>query len=66
MKDIRGVEINEGDRVAYGRSQRFRPISIGTVLYIEEELGYITIQCDNGERESVIYSRWLVVLPDNY
>lgn len=72
MKDLRGVEIQIGDRVVYGKSDRYNPIKIGTVMDLKEKS--ITVLGDGNQKTGKIphypnlsdINDRIVVLPKDY
>ena len=69
MKDLRGVEINIGDRIIYGKSDRNNPIKLGYVKSIDGS--NVNVLGDGNKKVGVLYSRRenserILVLPDHY
>lgn len=65
--DIRGVLIEEGDYVAYGKSDRDYPIKLGTVQAVLEDT--VEILGDGNTKVGKIpsfHTKRILVLPDDY
>lgn len=66
MRDMRGVLIEEGDAIAYGKSSRYDPITIGEVLSISED-GIIFVKGVNNSKGGYISKpERILVLPSHY
>jgi hypothetical protein len=73
IKDMRGVLLQEGDVIAYGRSSRHHPINIGTIEGFEEVSGtnrvYILVLGKGNSKVAKIpsyHSGRMIVLPSHY
>lgn len=74
MKDMRGVLLQKGDVVAYGRSNRNHPINIGTIEGFEYQdnrhYDYEILILGNGNtklaRIPEFHASRIIVLPDHY
>ena len=67
IEDLRGVEIELGDRVAYGKSCRYDPIHIGTVKEITDK--EIHILGDGNTKVGklpLFHTKRIIVLPEDY
>ena len=68
VKDMRGVDIHVGDYVVYGKSNRNYPISIGTIVKVEDN-GALHVLGDNNKKVGILsccYHNRVLVLPENY
>tara|TARA_R110002051_G_scaffold183838_1_gene253337 strand:+ start:87 stop:305 length:219 start_codon:yes stop_codon:yes gene_type:complete len=66
MHDMRGVIIEEGDVIAYGKSSRYDPITIGEVLSISDD-GIVFVKGVNNSKGGYISnSERIIVLPSHY
>tara|TARA_R110000851_G_C13040536_1_gene562115 strand:- start:1279 stop:1509 length:231 start_codon:yes stop_codon:yes gene_type:complete len=67
-KDIRGIVIEVGDYVMYGKSCRHTPVSLGTVQSIGEE--GIKVLGDGCKNEGLLRGynipNRVLILPDDY
>ena len=65
---MRGVEIKKDDRVVYGKSSRYEPIKIGTVVKVESNS--VHILGDGNKKIGQISDSWhgsrIAVLPKDY
>lgn len=65
MKDLRGVEIKNDDRVVYGKSSRYSPIAIGTVKQVYED-GVDILGDGNTKCGHITDGDRIVVIPKGY
>ena len=66
-KDMRGVRIEVGNVVAYGKSDRYDPIRIGNIVAITDK--HIEVLGRGAPKSGIIpayHSNRIIVLPDNY
>lgn len=72
MKDMRGVVIQAGDIVCYGKSNRDYPINIGVVQEIKPyDHPTLKEECmvlgkGNSKVGSLVHGERILVLPDDY
>lgn len=66
MRDIRGVLIEEGDTIAYGKSSRYDPISIGEVVSISEDDIIFVKGVNNSKGGYISKPERIIVLPSYY
>ncbi len=65
-RDMRGVIIEEGDTIAYGKSSRYDPISIGEVISISDDNIVFVKGVNNSKGGYISYSERIIVLPSYY
>lgn len=65
MRDMRGVIIEEGDTIAYGKSSRYNSISIGEVVSISEK-GVEVLGEGNCKTGFLPSGERIIVLPSYY
>lgn len=66
-KDMRGVKIKVGDTVAYGKSDRYDPIRIGSIVTITDK--HIEVLGRGAPKSGIIpayHSNRIIVLPESY
>lgn len=67
-KDIRGVEIEVGDFIAYGKSNRNNPFNLGKVISVSDK--FIEVlgkgNTKTGFIDSYYLSKRILVLPQHY
>ncbi len=66
MRDMRGVLIEEGDTIAYGKSSRYDPISIGEVISISDDNIVFVKGVNNSKGGYISNSERVIVLPSYY